>query len=50
MKKFVSAGCHLNICYNKNRLLFQFVAMNTNWEQSLKVVPRNQLKSENIET
>ena len=40
MKKFiVSAGCLLNICYNKNRLLFQFDAMSTNWEQSLKVVP-----------
>ena len=34
----------------KNSLLFELVATNTYWKQSLRAVPWNQLKSENIET
>ena len=34
----------------KTVLLFQLVAMNNYWKQSLRCVPWNQLKSENIET
>ena len=36
--------------YAIKKLLFQLVIININWKQSLRVVPWNQLKSENIET
>ena len=46
----VSTSRLIKLYYNKNSLLFQMVAMNVYRKQSLRRVPCNQLKSENIET
>ena len=49
-KKFFSTGCLWNMCYNKNSLLFQLVAINIYGKQSLRGVSWNQLKSEKCYT
>ena len=53
MSNVASNGSHEpipEVVNNKNSLLFQLVAMNIIRKQSLRGVPWNQLKSENIET